>query len=107
MDALFGLNPPRAEEGTVLIASFFDPVSVSIAKELLEEGALPYLVKERGSAGVVRLVAGYQTIGTDFFVRAEDEERALALLEPLLIDESQFEEAPEDAALDGEEPEGE
>ena len=36
MDALFGLKPRRPEEGTILIASFFDPVSVSIAKELLE-----------------------------------------------------------------------
>ena len=83
MDRFFGLDRAASEEGLSLVGSFFDPVSASIAEELLHDARIPYLKKERGAGGMVRLVTGFQSFGTDFFVRPEDEERASEALLPL------------------------
>ena len=83
MDRLFGLNAPANLEGLSHVAVFEDPVSVAIAEELLSDAEIPFLKKERGSGTVVRLIVGFQSFGTDFFVRPEDEERAREALIPL------------------------
>lgn len=84
MDRFFGLDQPESKDGLSLLASFFDPVSVSIAEELLSESGIPHLKKERGAGGMVRLVTGFQSFGTDFFTRPEDAERAREAILPLL-----------------------
>ena len=83
MDRLFGLDHAANEEGLSLAGSFFDPVSASIAGELLDAADIPYLKKERGAGSMVRLVAGFQSFGTDFFVRSADLDRATQALLPL------------------------
>ena len=69
-----------------------EPVSLAIAEEMLHDNGIPYLKKERGAGGVVRILVGYQSFGTDLFVRPEDEEKANEVLMPL------FEEAEAEAA---------
>ena len=92
MDRFFGLDSAApAEEGMRLLASFFNPISLSIAEEILSENGVPFLKKERGSGGLVRLIAGFQTFGTDFFVLAEDLDRATELLEPLFAESAEGE----------------
>ena len=83
MDRFFGLDAPANLEGLTHIAVFEDPVSTAIAEELLTDANIPFLKKERGSGTAVRLIAGFQPFGTDFFVRPEDEERAKEALIPL------------------------
>lgn len=83
MDRLFGLDAPANLEGLAHVAVFEDPISASIAEELLSDAGIPFLKKERGSGTVVRLIVGFQSFGTDFFVRPEDEERAKEALIPL------------------------
>ncbi|MBE6703299.1 MAG: DUF2007 domain-containing protein [Ruminococcaceae bacterium] len=84
MDHFFGLDKPAKVEDLILLETFHDPVSLSIAEELLTEGKIPFLKKERGAGGVVRLVAGFQTFGSDIFILPQDEEKAKELLLPLL-----------------------
>ena len=91
MDRLFGLDHPANDKSLAHLCTFHDPVSLSIAEEILNDAALPFLKKERGSGGVVRLVTGFQSFGTDLYVRPEDEERANDVLSPL------FEEADAEA----------
>ena len=86
MDRLFGLDHPANDKSLAHLCTFHDPVSLSIAEEILNDAALPFLKKERGSGGVVRLVTGFQSFGTDLFVRPEDAERAAELLTPLLTE---------------------
>ena len=84
MDHLFGPDQARdLGENLPLLASFFEPVSLAIAEEMLQEAGVPYLKKERGCGGVVRIFTGYQSFGTDLYVKAEDEQRATELLGPL------------------------
>lgn len=83
MDRLFGLDAPAALGDLAHVGEFHDPVSAAIAEELLREAEIPFLKKERGSGTAVRIIAGFQPFGTDFFVRPEDEEKALDALLPL------------------------
>ncbi len=83
MDRLFGLdNPAHADEGLVLVGTYFDNATLSVALSILTEANIPYLQKERGAGGAVRILAGYNMFGTDVFVREEDAETALDLLTP-------------------------
>ena len=66
------------------LCTFHDPVSLSIAEEMLQDADIPFLKKERGSGNAVRLIVGFQSFGTDLFVRPEDAERASEVLVPLL-----------------------
>ena len=86
MDRLFGLDHPANDSSLAHLCTFHDPVSLAIAEEILSDAQLPFLKKERGSGGVVRLVTGFQSFGTDLFVRPEDAEQATELLIPLLTE---------------------
>ena len=83
MDLLFGLNAPASLQDLVHAGEFHDPVSATIAEELLTDANIPFLKKERGSGTAVRIITGFQPFGTDFFVLPEDLERAKAALIPL------------------------
>ena len=87
MDRIFGLDRPANDKSLTHLCTFHDPVSLAIAEEMLTEAQLPFLKKERGSGGAVRLITGFQSFGTDLFVRPEDAEKAAELLVPLLTDE--------------------
>lgn len=92
MDRFFGLdNPAHADEGLTLVGTYFDNATLSVALSILNEADIPYLQKERGAGGAVRILAGYNMFGTDVFVREEDAETALDLLTP-----EDGEEAPEE-----------
>ena len=87
MDRIFGLDRPANDKSLTHLCTFHDPGSLAIAEEMLTEAQLPFLKKERGSGGAVRLITGFQSFGTDLFVRPEDAEKAAELLVPLLTDE--------------------
>ncbi len=94
MDRLFGLDAPSNQAGLSLLRSFFDTVTPAIAEEALRDADIPFLKKERGSAQAVRLITGYQSFGTDFFVRPEDLARASELM-AALFDTTPIEEEPQ------------
>ena len=83
MDLFFGLDTPANQEDLAHLTTFYDPVSLSIAEELLTDGGVPFLRKDRGAGGVVQIVVGFQTFGADIFVLPKDLERANELLIPL------------------------
>ena len=91
MDRIFGLDRPANDKSLTHLCTFHDPVSLAIAEEMLTEAQLPFLKKERGSGGAVRLITGFQSFGTDLFVRPEDAEKAAELLTPLLTEHTDTE----------------
>ena len=89
MDNLFfGLDQPANEDGLVLLRSFHDDVSVTMAEEVLRDEEIPFVKKDRGSGSAVRLITGYSMYGTDLLVAPADLEKATALMEALFDVES-------------------
>jgi hypothetical protein len=84
MDNLFfGLDQPANEDGLVLLRTFHDDVSVTMAEEVLRDEEILFLKKDRGSGSAVRLITGYSMYGTDLLVAPEDLEKASALMAAL------------------------
>ena len=84
MDNLFfGLDKPASDENLVLLRTFHDDVSVTMAKEVLRDEEIPFVKKDRGSGSAVRIITGFSMFGTDILVAPEDLEKATALMEAL------------------------
>jgi len=81
MDFLFGFNKPTPQdEFTSILTTVHDPIELSIVRSILDGEKIPYRVCERGSGGMVKVIAGYSTFGTDIMVPAE----TLAMAQELL-----------------------
>ncbi len=82
MDRLFGLDQPvSGDEYTAHLTTAHDNVELSILRSILEGEEIPYRVRERGSGGVVKVIAGYSMYGSDIFVPAALLEKATELLD--------------------------
>jgi len=89
MDKLFfGLDQPASDENLVLLRTFHDDVSVTMAEEVLRDEEIPFVKKDRGSGSAVRLITGYSMYGTDLLVAPADLEKATSLMEALFDVES-------------------
>lgn len=81
MDRIFGLDSVSYhDEGLEHIATVYDPTSLLVMESVLKDAEIPYLLKDRGAGGMVKVIAGYSVMGTDVFVRAEHAKIALELL---------------------------
>ena len=66
MDRFFGLDrPAKADEGVVLLTTVHDEVEKNLLCGILEEEEIPFLVKDRGSGEVMRILAGFSTSPLD------------------------------------------
>ncbi len=82
MDRFFGLDKVSAhDESVALLTTVHDDVEKHLLCGILEEEKIPYLLKDRGSGEVVRILSGYSTFGCDIFVPKELLEQATELLE--------------------------
>lgn len=96
MDRLFGLDKVSAhDEGTALLTTVHDDVEKSLLCGILEEEGIPYLLKDRGSGEVVRILSGFSQFGSDIFVPEALLTRASELLDAYRNGEV-VEEFPED-----------
>ena len=96
MDRLFGLDKVAShDENTALLTTVHDDVEKSLLCGILEEEGIPYLLKDRGSGEVVRILSGYSTFGSDIFVPTALLEKATELLDAYRNGEV-VEEDPED-----------
>ena len=83
MDSLFGLDHPAQQKDLAHLRTLCDDGSVSMAKELLQDEQIPFLVKDRGTGNVMRVITGFSIYGVDFYVLPEDAPRATELLDAL------------------------
>lgn len=100
MDKLFGLDTPTAQEELAFLHTFYDDISATMARELLQDEGIPFLAKDRGTGNAMRIITGFSLYGVDFFVRREDLERAGDLIAALFVQDT----APVDAE-EGDTPE--
>ena len=82
-----------------LLTTVTDVAVLGIVRGLLEEENIPYLKKDRGTGGAMRIMMGQSFYGTDIYVPEGELERALELITP--ADGATFEET--DAEEAGEE----
>ena len=66
----FGLSKPKNKEkdNMVLLATAHGNVEMSVLQSILEGEGIPFMASDRGSGGVVRIIAGYSMYGTDIYV---------------------------------------
>ena len=94
MDSFFGLdNVSSHDEGLELLVTVYNPSELMIIQSILNGAQIPYLLKDRGAGGTMKVIAGYSVFGTDIFVRSEELEAAEALLN---FDGEDFEELEQD-----------
>ena len=82
-DAFFGLeNVSPHDESVELLASVYENEELLVLRSILDGEKIPYLIKERGSGGAVRLIAGYSVnvAASDVFVPKAAVERAKEVL---------------------------
>ncbi len=70
----------------VLLRSVTDNYELDIISGLMEEAAIPIIVKERGVGGHMKIVTGSSLYGTDIYVDKLDYKKANDLLERMELD---------------------
>ena len=97
MDSLFGLERVSAHDDTLaLLTTVYDRAQQMIVESILQDARIPYLVKERGSGSMVKVIAGYSMFGTDIFVRCEQLETAAELIDFPALSEGNLAEEEEE-----------
>ena len=81
MDKFFGLDSvSKCDENMDLLVTVHDPICLAIYTDILRVAGIPYLVKERGAGGCVKVITGYTMFGSDVFVLKDDLGRAKELI---------------------------
>ena len=82
MDSFFGFDKVSAHDESVeLLFTVYEPSELLVIESILKDAEIPYMCKERGSGGMMKIVAGYSVFGTDVFVLKEHLETARAIFE--------------------------
>ena len=81
MDSIFGLDQACTDEGKTRLPTVPDHAEMAIVCGRPEDEGIPYLTKDRGSGGAVRVIAGYSMYGTDISVPEEKYDDAVAVLD--------------------------
>lgn len=71
----------RANEiNTVLLRTTNNNLELNLIKELLEQNEIPYIIKDHGIGGYMRIISGDSIYGTDILVEESIIERAESLI---------------------------
>ena len=82
MDSFFGLDKVSShDEGLELLFTVYDPAELAVVESILRDAQIPYLRRERGSGGMMKIMAGFSVFGTDIFVLKEHLETAKGIFE--------------------------
>ena len=69
MDKFFGFDKVSAHDDSVeLLTTLHDDVECAIVCGILKEENIPFMVKDRGSGEIVRILGGFSMFGRDLFV---------------------------------------
>lgn len=65
----------------VLLKTVYSKVELNFVENLLNEHNIPYILKDYGSGGYMRIYSGYSIYGTDILVEKSMFEKANTLIE--------------------------
>ncbi|MBC7087665.1 MAG: DUF2007 domain-containing protein [Tissierellales bacterium] len=64
-----------------LLIKTSDNTLISIIEALFRDNDIPYILKEKGSGGYLRIISGHSIYGTEVYVSEEDFNKATDLLD--------------------------
>lgn len=70
----------------VKLRSVSNDIELDMIKGILDDNDIPYIIKDYGPGGYMRVIAGVSLYGTDIMVEESDLEKANRLLEAISID---------------------
>ncbi len=73
----------------VLLRSLVDNYEMDLIAGLLEEASIPFIVKERGSGGYMKIIGGSSVFGTDIYVDKKTYEKAEEALDVIEWDDEE------------------
>ena len=85
----------KEESGPVVAAIISNPVSSAVFQDMLKENGIPFICRQEGAGGSVKLLLGGGIVPDYIFVSAKNYNRARELYEVYLLKEpenSDFEE---------------
>lgn len=96
MDRFFGLDTPSlSDEGVSLLTTLYDTVAAELVGALLTEEGIPFLRKDRGTGGMMRILAGTTLSPIDIYVPDTRLDEARELLAAMAEDGEDAEEVTE------------
>ncbi|WP_425538951.1 putative signal transducing protein [Microaceticoccus formicicus] len=79
----------NSEIELVLLRSTNDDFELLTIKSLLEENNIPYIIKDRGAGGYMRLFAGGSVFGSDIFIEKSQLEEVSRILEDIFPEDKE------------------
>lgn len=70
----------------IKLRSISNEMELGMIKEILEDNRIPYIIKDYGPGGHMRIISGGSLYGTDVMVEEDDFDKANSLLESISID---------------------
>lgn len=71
----------------VLLRSTSDEYELNLIKGLLDEAGIPFIIKEPGSSGYMRIIGGTSVFGSNVYVDASSFKEAEEILSSFELDE--------------------
>lgn len=71
----------------VLLKTVYNSVELNFIENLLDENNIPYILKDQGSGGYMRIYSGFSIYGTDIFVEKSMLEKAQSIIDEFPWDE--------------------
>ena len=65
----------------VLLKTANNSMELNFIKNLLDENEIPYMIKDHGSGGYMRIASGYSIYGTDILVEKSMYQKAKVIIE--------------------------
>ena len=69
----------------IKLRSTSDEIQLNMIKAILDDNNIPYIIKNHGAGGHMRIIGGRSLFGTDVMVEENDFDRANDLLESISI----------------------
>lgn len=80
------MNDNNHEVNLVKLRSTSDEMQLSMIKQILDDNDIPYIIKDHGAGGYMRIISGSSLYGTDVMVEEIDFQKANSLLESISIE---------------------
>ena len=78
------------DKSTVLVAAITDTVASEIYKDILKTNNIPFVAKQEGAGGYIKIVTGGLLVTDKFYVDLKNAEMAKQLYEAYLENEIDF-----------------
>lgn len=80
------MKDDKGKLNLIKLRSTSNEIELSMIKEILADNGIPYIIKDHGPGGHMRIIGGSSLYGTDIMIDKTDFDRANRLLESISID---------------------